>query len=66
MGSTTVYRLPTAMGTGPPATQGNLCMPWAEGIRVSRMREIRTSGLKRGEVIVVARHTDIEPPMGKP
>jgi hypothetical protein len=66
MGLTTVYSLPTTRRTEPLAKQGNLCMPWAEGIRVSRMRENRTSGLKRAEAIVAARHTDIEPHTGKP
>jgi hypothetical protein len=39
MSPTTVYRLPTKSRTEPLAKQGDLCMLWAEGIRVSRMRE---------------------------
>jgi hypothetical protein len=44
----------------------SLCMPLTERIRVSRMRENCTSGLKRAEVIVMARPADIEPRTGKP
>ena len=44
----------------------SLCMPETERVRVSRMREIRTSGLKRAEAVALARQADIEPRTGKP
>jgi hypothetical protein len=65
-GPVTVYSLRTDVGTGLPAKQGDLCMPWADGIRESRMREIRLSGLKRAEEVRIAWHADIEPRTGKP
>jgi hypothetical protein len=43
-----------------------LCMPQTECFRESRMREIRTSGLKRGEATLFARHTTIEARTGNP
>jgi hypothetical protein len=43
-----------------------LCMPETERIRGSRMREIRTSGLKRAEAVEIAWQADIEPHTGKP
>ena len=43
-----------------------LCMPHAESSRVSRMREIRPSGLMRGEADLCVGPTDIAPQPGKP
>ena len=38
----------------------------AESFRVSRMREICTSGLRRGEAVVTIWYTGIEAHTGKP